>query len=599
MNFKNKRILSFFLSMALVIGILVGAVPASAESTTKLTIVHVNDVHGNVTDDGENIIGFAKLKTIVDDLKAENPNVLLLGGGDMIHGTNLVTLSKGEVMINLMNALKFDASAIGNHEFDYNTERLLELKEKAKFPFLGANIVKKDGSKAEFEEYVIKEFEGLKVGIFGLSTEETVYKANPTFFKDIEFSSPVEVAEKMVKKLQDEKVDIIIALAHLGLDEESKKAGATLSSDVAEKVKGIDVIVDGHSHTELPEGKLVEDTLIVQANEHMKRIGIAELEIVDGKVVNKTAKLLDYEGIKEVTPNEEIKAEIEKVEEENKKVLETVIGKTTVKLEGERTVVRGSESNLGNLLTDAMLNLSGADVAITNGGGIRASIEAGDITLDNIHTVFPFSNYPVVIEVTGKALLEALEFGNDAYPEVAGKFPHVAGMAYKIDPNKEVGNRIVDLLVNGEKLDLDKKYKVVTNDFMSVGGDGYTMFEGAPVLAQYGLLSEVIAEYITELGEIAPEVEGRVIGLPLETTEAEPVEETQEVVEPVEEEKEEALEQIPAPEVKPEPKKYTVKSGDVLWRIAKEFNTTWEELAKFNSLKNPNLIFPTQVILVP
>jgi 5'-nucleotidase len=599
MNFKNKRILSFFLSMALVIGILVGAVPASAESTTKLTIVHVNDVHGNVTDDGENIIGFAKLKTIVDDLKAENPNVLLLGGGDMIHGTNLVTLSKGEVMINLMNALKFDASAIGNHEFDYNTERLLELKEKAKFPFLGANIVKKDGSKAEFEEYVIKEFEGLKVGIFGLSTEETVYKANPTFFKDIEFSSPVEAAEKMVKKLQDEKVDIIIALAHLGLDEESKKAGATLSSDVAEKVKGIDVIVDGHSHTELPEGKLVEDTLIVQANEHMKRIGIAELEIVDGKVVNKTAKLLDYEGIKEVTPNEEIKAEIEKVEEENKKVLETVIGKTTVKLEGERTVVRGSESNLGNLLTDAMLNLSGADVAITNGGGIRASIEAGDITLDNIHTVFPFSNYPVVIEVTGKALLEALEFGNDAYPEVAGKFPHVAGMAYKIDPNKEVGNRIVDLLVNGEKLDLDKKYKVVTNDFMSVGGDGYTMFEGAPVLAQYGLLSEVIAEYITELGEIAPEVEGRVIGLPLETTEAEPVEETQEVVEPVEEEKEEALEQIPAPEVKPEPKKYTVKSGDVLWRIAKEFNTTWEELAKFNSLKNPNLIFPTQVILVP
>ena len=577
--FKNKRILSFFLSMALVIGILVGAVPASAESTTKLTIVHVNDVHGNVTDDGEAIIGFAKLKTVVDDLKAENPNVLLLGGGDMIHGTNLVGVSKGEVMINLMNALEFDASVIGNHEFDYNTERLLELKEKAKFPFLGANIVKKDGSKSEFQEYVIKEFEGLKIGMFGLSTEETVYKANPTFFKDIEFSSPIETAEKMVKKLQDEKVDVIIALSHLGLDQESKNAGATLSSDVAEKVKGIDLIVDGHSHTELPEGKLVGDTLIVQANEHMKRIGIAELEIVDGKVVKKEAKLLDYEGTKEVIANEEIKAEIEKVEAENNKVLETVVGKTAVKLEGERTVVRANESNLGNLLTDAMLHVSGADVAITNGGGIRASVEEGDIKLGDIHTVFPFSNYPVVIEVTGKALLEALEFGNDAYPEVAGKFPHVAGMTYKIDPNKEAGNRIVDLLVNGEKLDLDKKYKVVTNDFMSVGGDGYTMFEGAPVLAQYGLLSEVIAEYVTELGEVAPEVEGRVIGLPLEVTEAEPVEEPT--------------------EVKPEPKKYTVKSGDVLWRIARQFNTTWEELAKFNNIKNPNLIFPNQVILVP
>ncbi|MSU00219.1 5'-nucleotidase C-terminal domain-containing protein [Tissierella pigra] len=594
MNFKNKRILSFFLSITLVIGILIGANPASAEEAQKLIIVHVNDVHGNVTDDGENIIGFAKLKTIVDELKAKNPNVLLLSGGDMIHGTNLATLSKGEVMVNLMNALEFDASAIGNHEFDYNTERLLELKEKAEFPFLGANIVKKDGSKSDFEEYTIKELEGLKIGIFGLATEETVYKANPTFFKDIKFESPIEVAEKMVQKLQDEKVDIIIALTHLGLDEESKKAGATLSTDVAEKVKGIDIIVDGHSHTELPEGKLVEDTLIVQANEHMKRIGIVELEIADGKIAKSTAKLLDYEGTKEVVQNEEVKTAIEKIEEANKEILETVVGKTTVKLEGERTVVRANESNLGNLLTDAMLHVSDADVAITNGGGIRASIEEGDIKLEHIHTVFPFSNYPVVIEVTGKALVEALEFGNDSYPEVAGKYPHVAGMTYKIDPNKEVGSRITDLLVNGEKIDLDKKYKVVTNDFMAVGGDGYTMFAGAPVLAQYGLLSEVIAEYITELGEVAPEVEGRVIGLPLEVTEAEPVEEIKEVVEPVEDK-----EEVKAPEVKPELKKYTVKSGDVLWKIARQFNTTWEELAKINNLKNPHLIFTNQVILVP
>ena len=595
MYFSNKRIFSLFLSIALVVGILVGVGPqtAFAAESKTLTILHVNDVHGNVAGDDESIIGFEKLKTKVDELKAENPNVLLFNAGDTLHGTTLATVSKGESIVNLMDAVGFDAMVPGNHDFNYGYERLLELTRMAKFEILGSNIVKEADGTSDFEPYIIKEFEGLKVGIFGLATEETKVKSSPKNTEGIKFASPLETAEKIVKELEKEKVDVIIALSHLGIDEESD----ITSIVVAEKVKGIDIIVDGHSHSTLPEGKLVGDTLIVQAHEWSKNIGKVEVEIEDGKTIKKTAGLIDFEAAKNIIPDPAIKAEIEKIEETNKELLQRVIGKTKVKLDGEREVVRGNESNLGNLLTDALIKVTGADVAITNGGGIRDSVPAGDITVGDVLTVFPFSNYPVVIEVNGATLLEALEYGVDAYPEVAGKFPHVAGMSYKIDPNKEVGNRIVDLMIKNEKIDLEKKYKLVTNDFMAIGGDGYEMFKGTPILAEYPLLSEVLADYIEELGEIEPVVEGRVVGIPKEEVVEVPVlEEEAAVVEdarPVEESVE--VVEKPAATVK----KYLVKSGDVLWKIAKKFDTTWQKLAEFNELKNPHRIYVNQEILIP
>ncbi|WP_353095967.1 5'-nucleotidase C-terminal domain-containing protein [Tissierella praeacuta] len=602
MKQRNRRIVSLFLSLVLMLGIMIGSVPVFAEEAKVLTIVHVNDVHGRLNlDEREGSIGLARLKTKVDELKAKNPNLLLLNAGDTLHGAIDINITQGETMINLMNKIGFDAMVPGNHDFNYGYKRLLELKDKAEFPILGSNVIKESDDTSDFEPYKVFDVDGIKVGIFGLSTEETKYKSHPSNTEGIKFANPVEVAKKMVKELKDKKVDVIIAIAHLGVDESTESN----VYDVAENVEGIDLIVDGHSHTELPKGEVKGDTLIVQAGSFLKNIGVVELEISEGKVSKKTAKLFGYNEGKDLKPNTSIEEEIKKVEEINKQFKEAVVGKSKVNLVGEREVVRKGESNLGNLLTDAMVKSTGADVALTNGGGIRASIPAGDIKVGDILTSFPFTNTLAVIEVTGEEIVQALEHGVDMYPEDAGHFPHISGMTFKLDGSKPVGSRTSDVKVNGKAVELKGKYKLVTNDFMASGGDGYTMFTGKPFVAEGGLLSDVLIEYFKELGEVEPKVEGRI----------EVITETKPEVKPEEKPAPAPAVPTPAPAPKPAPQpeakpitapqqtleaqKYVVKSGDVLWKIAKQFNTTWEKLAEYNKLKNPHLIFPNQVILIP
>lgn len=572
---KNKGLLGLFLSLVLVLGLIIGPVqnPAFAEegNVVKLTIVHTNDVHSRVTGNDNDLIGYARLATLVKELR-EAGNLILLDAGDTTHGLPIATVSNGESIIRLMNQIGYDAMVPGNHDFNYGYERLVELNEMADFPILAANVVKEDETR-DLQEYTIIEIDGLKVGIFGLTTQETTYKSNPKNTEGLEFRDPVAVAEEMVVKLEEEGVDLIIALAHIGVDEESHPK----ATDVAERVEGIDIIVDGHSHTKLDEGKLVGDTLIVQAGEHLKNIGLVDIEFVDGEIAKKEAKLISFEEALELEEDEEISKEIARLEEENQKILSVAIGQSNVELVGEREVVRAGESNLGNLATDAMLDITGADVAMTNGGGIRASIPAGEITKGNVLEVFPFGNYIVVLELTGEEILNALEHGVDTYPELAGKFPHVAGMTYKIDPSKEAGNRIVELLVDGEPIELDKSYTLATNDFMAVGGDGYTMFEDAPIVGEFEGLDEALIKYIEKIGVVEYEVEGRIT----------------------------AVEEVPTEEVVEETEEvgvadtYIVKVGDVLWKIAEKYGLTWERLAEFNKLQNPHLIFPNQKILIP
>jgi len=572
---KNKGLLGLFLSLVLVLGLIIGPVqnPAFAEegNVVKLTIVHTNDVHSRVTGNDNDLIGYARLATLVKELR-EAGNLILLDAGDTTHGLPIATVSNGESIIRLMNQIGYDAMVPGNHDFNYGYERLVELNEMADFPILAANVVKEDETR-DLQEYTIIEIDGLKVGIFGLTTQETTYKSNPKNTEGLEFRDPVAVAEEMVVKLEEEGVDLIIALAHIGVDEESHPK----ATDVAERVEGIDIIVDGHSHTKLDEGKLVGDTLIVQAGEHLKNIGLVDIEFVDGEIAKKEAKLISFEEALELEEDEEISKEIARLEEENQKILSVAIGQSNVELVGEREVVRAGESNLGNLATDAMLDITGADVAMTNGGGIRASIPAGEITKGNVLEVFPFGNYIVVLELTGEEILNALEHGVDTYPELAGKFPHVAGMTYKIDPSKEAGNRIVELLVDGEPIELDKSYTLATNDFMAVGGDGYTMFEDAPIVGEFEGLDEALIKYIEKIGVVEYEVEGRIT----------------------------AIEEVPVEEVVEETEEvgvadtYIVKVGDVLWKIAEKYGLTWERLAEFNKLQNPHLIFPNQKILIP
>ncbi len=573
MFLPNKKITNLFLSLLLVLSLLlapikniVWAEEVEEIDLVNLTIVHTNDIHGRVEGD-DSIIGFPRLASYIKELKAENPNVLVIDAGDAIHGTTLVNLSQGEAMINLMNAVNYDAMAPGNHDFNYGYDRLVELSKIAEFPILAANVIPVEGE-MDLAEYVIKEIGGLKVGIFGLATEETVYKSHPKNTEGVNITDPIAKAKELVERLEVEEVDMIIAVCHLGLDEGSNPK----SSDVAEQVEGIDLIIDGHSHTELLGGKLVGETLIVQTGNHLSNVGKVDVTFADGVLTSIEATLVTRAEMEEIAEDEEVKAIIDELKAANELILSEVIGRTNVRLVGEREVVRTAESNLGNLITDALLNISGADVALTNGGGIRDSIEIGDITKGDVLRVFPFGNYGVKIELTGADILAALEHGVKDYPATSGGFPHVAGMTYKIDPAAEVGNRVYDVYIQGQPLDVNKNYTLVTNDFMAAGGDGYTMFAGKKVLGEYPAFDEILANYISQLGEVNIGVEGRIIAeeRPVE----EPVEEVKEIV-------------------------YIVKPGDVLWRIAEKFGTTWQRLAEYNKLKNPHLIFPNQKILIP
>ena len=577
MNFRNKRIFSLFLSLMLVFGIFLAPMSTYAEEaeTVELTIVHLNDVHGRLSpDEREGGIGFGRIKTKVDELKEANSNLLLVNAGDTLHGDIDINLTDGEAMVKMMNLMGFDIMVPGNHDFNYGYERLLELKDMANFPIVGANIVKEADGSSDLKPYEIFEFDGVKVGVFGLGTAETKFKSHPKNTEGIKFEDEIEVSKKMVEELKKEGADVIIALAHLGV----KGTSGITSKELAEKVEGIDLIIDGHSHEELNEE--IGDTLLVQAGSYNKNIGVVNIKIEDGEITDKKASLITYEEAMALEPDAEIEAAIKKLEELNKPKKETVVGKTKVNLDGEREDVRTKETNLGNLITDAMLaSVENGDIAFANGGGIRASIPAGDITLGHVTTSFPFTNTIAAIEVTGQELVDALEHGVDLYPDQAGHFPHVSGMTYKFNVEKPVGERIEEVIIKAEPVDLEKTYVLVTNDFMASGGDGYTMFEGKPFVAEAGLLSDALADYLKTVGEVEPVVEGRIViegELPQLEPEPEPT---------------------PAPEVAAA--SYTVEAGDVLWKIAAKFNTTWEKLAEHNKLKNPHLIFPGQKILIP
>lgn len=500
------------LKLAIIGTALCSTIPVFAAQTT-VKILHTNDTHSNVKDDGKSIIGFAKLATFVETEKT-NGNVLMLDAGDMFQGLPFANIEKGHSIVEIVNQVGYDAMTIGNHEFDFGADNLMSIMNKLNYPVIAANVLK--GEEQAVQPYIVKEFDDVKVGVFGMATPETAFKTHPDNVVGYTFADIIETADATVKTLKEtEKVDVVVMLSHLGLEE-----GDYTSDLVAKGVEGIDVIVDGHSHTTLPEGRMEGETLIVSTGTALKDIGQVELVVEDGKVVSKTATLLGYEAFNEVAPKQEIIDAIAKVEEAQKPMLEKVVGTTEVKLVGDREVVRTGESNLGQLATDAMIELTGADVAITNGGGIRASIEAGDITMNNMVTVFPFGNTIMVKEIKGSDLLAALEYGVDSFPETKGAFPHTAGITFTLNAYKEAGSRVSDVKVSGEALDLNKMYSVATNDFMAAGGDGYTMFESYPIKAEYNTLMDTLLAYVEKLGT----VEGTFVPRMTVVTEA-PVEE--------------------------------------------------------------------------
>ncbi len=493
----------------------------------KLTILHTNDHHGHFQKFNpypvKDVGGLAAQSTLVNITRAEAEKdggaVLVLSAGDVNTGVPESDLLDAKPDFKLMNMIGYDAMVLGNHEFDNSREVLLKQIEWAEFPILGANVVKKDTGKTLVKPYVIKDIGGLKVAILGLLTEETPTLVLPENVADLEFKSVVETAKKHVPLLR-RKADLVIALTHIGLYDEGM--GYVDDQKLAAAVPGIDIIVGGHTHTDLEEPILVGNTIIVQAGGYSESMGRLDLVVdnISNKVTKHNYELLSVNGKKRVKYNgkkyykyagtgyvedkEILEAQTPFIEGADK-LLGKAIGEASVELTGGKSVNRSQETNLGNLITNGMLAKTGAEIAFQNGGGIRAGIAPGTISYRDVLTVQPFGNTLVVIDMTGEQIIEVLNLA--AGKVGSGAFMQVAGL--KVTYNS-ADKKAENVMVGDAPIDPVKTYKVVTNNFVAAGGDGYKMLKD---LAKYDtgyVDADATMEYIQNLGKVAPKTEGRI-----------------------------------------------------------------------------------------
>ncbi len=472
----------------------------------EFTIVYLNDVHGHIEPfkrfrAKEEAGALAKAAVYIEELRKEKANMLLLAAGDMIHGTTEVNFFGGLPVIEVMNHMGFDAMAIGNHEFDFGREQLLRLAQVAKFPFLGANVTRYDGSLL-LGDCAIFEVGGVKVGVFGLTTVDTPITTHPKNVIGLKFLDAAAIAGKMVDVFSGQ-VDIIICLSHLGIDADAALAAA---------VPGIDVIVGGHSHTALVQPKVIGETLIVQAGEWAEYVGVLDVSVAGDKIASFHGELIRMTAeMPGPAPDHPIAVMTGSYKAAMAEKMAVVVGSTSAPLDGEGARVHTCSTNLTNLITDAIREFSGADVVMINGGGIRASINPGDITVRDIYNVLPFADKVVVIELTGDKIMAALEHGLCKYPQGNTGFCQVSGMTVRFDPEKPAGSRVVEVLVAGKPIAADKLYTLATNDFMAAGGDGYVWFtQSAPVFKAGDMFSEVVIDYIQTLGAVEAPTEMRI-----------------------------------------------------------------------------------------
>jgi 5'-nucleotidase/UDP-sugar diphosphatase len=498
------------------------AMTGAAQAEYYLTVLHINDFHSrfesinkydsncSAEDEGEGKCfgGIARLKTAIDERRdaLEGNNVLLLSAGDEFQGSLFYTTYKSEVVADFMNELGFDASATGNHEFDDGPQELAAFIERAEFPILAGNfdVESEPALAGKMDDYVIIESGGEKIGIIGGLTVDTADISSPG--TNVKFEDASEYTAKAVAELEGMGVNKIVLLSHLGFPEDKR---------VAANVKGIDLIVGGHSNTLLSNTDekaedtypvMVGDTAIVSAYAYGKYLGEINLTFDDAGMLTEAKGepiLLDAS----VTPDEEYLARIEELKAPIAEAMKVVVGNATKEIDGSRDSCRAVECEMGNLVTDAMLAaVPDADIAFTNGGGLRASIDAGEITMGEVLTVLPFQNTLATFEAKGADMIAALENGVSQVEDGGGRFPQVAGMKFSWDQSKPVGERISDVMVKDgdtyKPIDPDATYSVVTNNFVRTGGDGYSVFAEKGMNAYDGgtNLEVVVADYIKSLG---------------------------------------------------------------------------------------------------
>lgn len=510
---KGKKLLALLLALVLTFALCGGALATEPETTAveqdlagQIVILHTNDVHGAVT-------GYAKIAALKDAYEARGAYVLLMDAGDFSQGTTYVSLSKGANAIELMNLAGYDVATMGNHEFDYGYANLKTIFANAKFKVVCANI--KDYGTLAFDANTVFEApDGTKIGVFGLDTPETATKANPALIKGVTFDDVVTTAKAQVAALTAKGCDYIVCLGHLGVDDESV---GHQSVDVIKAVDGIDLFIDGHSHTVIDgnDNKYeTGDTMLVSTGTAFANIGVVTIN--GEKMTSGLVAVTD-----DMAADETVKAAADAIVAKVDAEYDVVFASTEYLLDGNRAPgVRTQETNLGDLITDALVwktEEQGIDVdgAITNGGGIRATIAAGDITKNNINTVLPFGNTLAIVELTGAELLEALEASTYNAPSAVGAFPQVSGIEFTIDETKDYDandetypgstyygpasiNRVTITSVGGKAFSLTASYKIVTNNFSAAGGDTYYVFAASPISYDLGIpMDEAVMEYVS------------------------------------------------------------------------------------------------------
>lgn len=539
-----RKFLSVLLAMAMVLSLTVTSFAIEDTATTrepevmteeatmagKTVILHTNDVHGAVE-------GYAYIAQLKADYEAKGAEVILVDAGDYSQGEVYVSDTKGLDAVEMMNVTGYDVVTLGNHEFDYGYAQLKENMTKADFKILCANVYGEDGTPIFDANYTYTTKSGVKIGFFGMETPEAQTKANPALIKGLKFDTDLKaVAEKQLEALKDD--DVVIALSHLGVDDSSKPY---TSYDLYNAAKGIDFIIDGHSHSVMTKGKNGEP--IQSTGTKFANIGVIVIDDASKKIESNSL----YEIKEDTAKDAAVAAAAQKIIDRIDKEYGAVFAKSKVELNGAKAPNgnRDGETNNGDLITDAMLwkvmqNKEGLTVnedhvvAITNGGGIRAAIKVGDVTKKDIKTVLPFGNTIEVIYVTGNELLEALEASTFCVPESIGGFPQVSGISYTIstgavyDANAETYpastyygpksiNRVTINSINGKEFKANDTYAVVTNNFCAEGGDTYYAFAAATSKFDTGVtLDMAVMDYITKelkgvIGEQYAAPQGRIL----------------------------------------------------------------------------------------
>ena len=590
----------------------------AARADYVLDILHINDLHSRIQSvskynstcaaedesEGKCFGGIARVKAKIDErraaLAAENANVLVLDAGDQFQGSLFYTTYKGDAAVEFLNMIKPDAMAVGNHEFDDGPETLARFIDKAEFPVISAN------TSAYFEPllkdklpgYVIVEKGGEKIGIVSVVAADTKELSSPG--DKVDFNAEIGILKSAIPEIESYGVNKIVALTHVGLE---------MDKQIAAAVSGIDVIVGGHSHTLLANGDdgaagpypvWVENpdgikVPIVQAGSYSKYLGEVSVNFNDDGVVTAAygePHLLDAG----VTPDAAITARVAELAAPIEELKKKPVGDAVAAIDGDRDSCRLGECSMGNLVADAMLDRvkgQGATIAVQNGGGLRASIDGGQITMGEVLEVLPFQNALSTFELKGSDVVSALESGVSQVEEIKGRFPQVAGLRFAWDETVEpLKGRIkqVQVMKDGEWADIDPEatYKLVSNDFMRGGGDGYAVFKDNGMNAyDYGPgLEQVVADYIAANSPYKPYTDGRILkGGMFEMAKAETMATTE-----------------PAMQKENMAGDYVIKPGDSLWTIAREKYgdaLEWKRIEEANSVTNVRRLQIGDTLVIP